>query len=61
MDVQHHGVVEMQEEVLAVGTGVRQHLAVQEGRTGCEPALRAADGQWFATKYVAELLRQAAD
>ncbi len=61
VDVQHHGVVKVQEEVLAVGARIRQDLAVQQGRTGGEPALRAADGQWLAGKDVPELLGQAAD
>ena len=61
MDVQHHGVVKVQEEVLAVGARTRQVLAVQQGRAGGEPALRAADGQRLAGEDVPELLRQAAD
>jgi hypothetical protein len=51
----------MQEEVLAVGPGVREHLAVQERRAGGEPALRTADVERLAGKNVPELLGQATD
>jgi hypothetical protein len=51
----------VQEEVLAVSPGISQYLAVQQCRTGGEPALRAADAERFTGKNVPELLGQAAD
>ncbi|BAS09411.1 hypothetical protein AHiyo4_28330 [Arthrobacter sp. Hiyo4] len=61
MDVQHHGVVKVQEEVLAMGARIRQDLSIEQGCAGNEPALRAAHGQRLPGKDVPELLRQAAD
>ena len=45
--VQHQGVVEVQEQVLAVCFGGYQGVAVQQGRSRAEPALRAGDGEAF--------------
>jgi hypothetical protein len=57
--MEHHCVVEVEEEVLAVGAGVRQRVTVQQRGTGREPALGAADGKSFAREDVAELLCKA--
>jgi hypothetical protein len=48
-------MVEVQEEVLAVGTGGRQCVTVQQRGTGGETALRAADGKPLPGKDIAEL------
>lgn len=44
----HDVLAESREEVLAVSGDRVQDPAIDQGRTGCEGALRAADPHWFA-------------
>lgn len=60
VDMEHQGVVKMQEKVLAVGLRFGQRVAVEQGRAGREPSLRAAHGQRLTTENVVELASQPA-
>jgi hypothetical protein len=59
VDVQHQGVVKVQEQVLPVGISGNKDMPVQERRPRREPALRTGDCQPLAAEDVRELPRQA--
>jgi hypothetical protein len=59
--VQDQVVVEVEEEVLPVGSGGGQNVAVQQGGAGGEPALGTGNRQFLPRENVTELARQAVD
>ena len=61
MHVQDEPVVEMQEQVLAVGHRAHEGAAVQQRRAVSEPALRTGNGEALPGKYVRKLAGQPVD
>jgi hypothetical protein len=61
MDVQHHSVVEVQEQMLPVRRRPQQRSPVQELRPGSETALGAAHGKRLTGENVTELAGEPVD